>query len=470
MMQQVYEETATLDERCYQLFDLTPEVLMEHAGMALAHEVKKKLSSKKSVLFLCGMGNNGADGMVAARILHGDYHVRIFLPCAPKSLLAKRQLERAIKAGVLVVSELIDADIYVDALFGAGLNRMLDERMCGLLKEVNAKKGYKIACDIPSGILNDLRLNQVIFKADKTVTMGALKVSLFHDNVKDYVGKIKVANLGLSKTTYQEIATDTYLLRKKDLKLPYRRQKNSNKGSFGHVAILQGSKEGAAHLAAMGAFHFGAGLVSVLGEKKGKYPPYLMYSAQLPKNANVIVAGMGLEMPFDEASVRHLLCENPHPLVIDASLCHHGLINVLLKIQKPLVLTPHPKELSAIWRIVFGEDVSVEQIQANRFFYAKYFSTHFPHAVLLLKGANTIIAFDGELFINTYGTQALAKGGSGDVLSGMIGALLAQGYSPKDAAISASLAHALSLKKLKENNFSFTPLDICKGLKWLSKK
>ncbi|ARU49926.1 NAD(P)H-hydrate dehydratase [Sulfurospirillum diekertiae] len=465
-MHYVYEETNSLDDRCYTTFGLTPEILMEHAGLALAHAVKKKLTCKKSALFVCGMGNNGADGIVAARLLHGAYNVSLYLPFKIKSELAKLQLERAKKVGVIVVDELIDADIYVDALFGAGLNRPLDDLTCKLLETLNAKQGYKIACDIPSGILSDLTLSSVIFQANETVTMGALKLALLNDNVKDAIGDIKVANLGISRNQY-ETPSSLFLLHKSDLRLPFRIKKNANKGTFGHVAIVQGSKEGAARLAGMGAFHFGAGLVTLIGEKPKKLPIYLMNSETLPKNANVIVAGMGLEMPFDEVALKTLLLSNTLPLVIDASLSQHPLLCEIIASQKPLVLTPHPKEFSSILELTCKEKVSVEAIQANRFAYAKRFSLAFPHVVLVLKGANTIIAHNGELFINTYGTPALAKGGSGDVMSGMIGALIAQGYTPKDAAISGSLAHALVSRKFTCNNFALTPIDICKGLKWL---
>ena len=465
-MQYVYEETSSLDDRCYTTFGLTPEILMEHAGLALARAVKKKLTCKKSALFICGMGNNGADGIVAARLLHGTCHVSVYLPFELKSELAKCQLERAKKVGVLVVEELIDADVYVDALFGAGLNRPLDTFTCKLLETLNAKQGYKIACDIPSGILNDLKLSPVVFQAHKTVTMGALKLALFNDTVKDLIGEIKVAPLGIARSHY-EIPSPIFLLRKNDLKLPIRIKKNTNKGTFGHVAIVQGAKEGAAQLAGMGAFHFGAGLVTLIGEKQKKLPVYLMHSETLPKNATVVVAGMGLEMPFDEEAIRVLLLRNALPLVIDASLSHHPLIKEIIDSQKPLVLTPHPKEFSSILELTCNEKISVEAIQANRFAYAKRFSRAFPHVVLVLKGANTIIAHNGELFINTYGTQALAKGGSGDVMSGMIASLIAQGYTPKDAAISGSLAHALVSQKFTCNNFAITPIDICKGLKWL---
>ena len=118
-------------------------------------------------------------------------------------------------------------------------------------------------------------------------------------------------------------------------------------------------------------------------------------------------------------------------------------------------------------KLTCNEDIDTQKIQQNRFGYAKLFSQKFPHIVLVLKGANTIIAHENKLYINAFGTQALAKGGSGDVLSGMIGALIAQGYTPRDATISAPLAQALVAKKLTCNNFSLTPLDLCKGLKWL---
>ncbi|AFL69590.1 bifunctional ADP-dependent NAD(P)H-hydrate dehydratase/NAD(P)H-hydrate epimerase [Sulfurospirillum barnesii] len=465
-MHYAYEETHTLDERCYTHFSLSPEILMEHAGLALASAVKKKLTCKKNALFICGSGNNGADGMVAARLLHGKFNVALYLPSQVKSPLAQLQLERAKKLGVPIVETLIDADVYVDALFGSGLNRPLESVTCKLLEALNTQKGYKIACDIPSGILNDLTLSSTIFHAHETIVMGALKLCLLNDTLKDAVGKIRVASLGITRKAY-EVPSPFFVLQKKDLKLPFRTQKNSNKGSFGHVAILQGTKEGAAHLAGIGAFHFGAGLVSLIGEKIKKLPVYLMHTPTLPKNASVILAGMGLEMPFDATWVKHLLLSNDLPLVIDASLCHHELIVELLNSQKPLVLTPHPKEFSSILSFTCKEKIRVEEIQSNRFFYAKQFSEIFPHVVLVLKGANTIIAHKGELFINTYGTPSLAKGGSGDVLAGMIGALIAQGYSLKDAAIHASLAHALVSKKLTCNNFALTPLDICKGLKCL---
>jgi hydroxyethylthiazole kinase-like uncharacterized protein yjeF len=465
-MRYVYEKTDILDQRCYDVFKLTPDILMEHAGLALARAVKKRLTCKKKALFICGTGNNGADGMVAARLLHPTYDVALFCPHPPKSPLAKLQYERAKAVGLSVVDTLIDADVYVDALFGAGLNRSLDKPTCKLLETINAKEGYKIACDVPSGIQTDLQTGNSVFRADETVTMGALKLALLNDSAKDTVGKIKVADLGVSHLLY-DTQSPYVLLQKKDLRLPFRRTKNSHKGTFGHVAIVQGIKEGAARLAGMGAFHFGAGLVTLVGEKTKKLPVYLMNDASLPKNADVIVAGMGLLEPFDENVLSSWLLENDLPLVIDASLSSHPLVQKIVASKKPVVFTPHPKEFSALLNLTCQKNASVEEIQANRFAYAKFFSETYPQTVLLLKGANTIIAHQGKLFINTYGEPSLAKGGSGDVLAGMIGALIAQGYPIKEAAIQASLAHALVSQKLTCHNFALTPIDICKGLKWL---
>jgi len=465
-MHPLFEEKNSLDQRCYKHFKLSPEILMEHAGMHLAKAVAKRLTCKTKALFVCGNGNNGADGLVAARLLHGRYDVAVYLPFEPHSALAKEQYLRAKALNVPFVTKLHEADVYVDALFGSGLNRPLDAHAQTLIETLNEKKGMKIACDIPSGLSHTFEPSHPCFCANETVVMGALSVPLFFDSAKEYIGKLRVATLGVSRTHY-EIKSDTFVLQKSDLHLPKRMKKNVHKGTFGHVAIVAANKEGAAILAGMGAFYFGAGLVSLIAPTVKKIPPYLMHASTLPSNSSVIVAGMGLEMPFDEPRAKSLLCDNNLPLVIDAFLCTHPLITTLLDSKKPMVLTPHPKEFTSLLKLTCNEDASVDAIQNDRFGYARRWSKRFSHVVLVLKGANTLITHNGTLYVNPFGTQALAKGGSGDVLSGMIGALIAQGYETKEAAIHASLAHALVAKKIRYNNFALTPIDLCKGLKWL---
>lgn len=467
-MRNVYKETHTLDERCYDSFALSPEILMEHAALALSKAVEETLTcNTQTVLCVCGGGNNGADGIAAARLLYPRFNVRIFLPHGVTSSLAHIQLKRAEAIGVPIVASLESADLYIDALFGAGLNRALSLEDVALIETLNHMDGFKIACDLPSGIVpNNPWLSQTVVKAHLTVCMGALKEVLFCDVFKDHVGEITTTSLGVENVVYEK-PTQTFLLEKKDLALPLRTRLQSNKGSYGHVSVAVGRKKGAALLAARGAYAFGSGLVTLLG-KCVSLPAYLMQSLELPSNASVVVAGMGLEPPFNEAQVRTWLLDHTLPLVIDASLCHHPLLKELLNSQRAMVLTPHPKEFLSILALTCKEtSLKLEELQHRRFEYARTFSLSFQNVVLVLKGANTLIAYQGEIFINPLGTPSLAKAGSGDVLAGMIGALIAQGYDLKTSAIQASLAHALSALSFKGNNFALTPLDICKGLKWL---
>ena len=142
-------------------------------------------------------------------------------------------------------------------------------------------------------------------------------------------------------------------------------------------------------------------------------------------------------------------------------------INEILRKKRNLVLTPHPKEFSSLLKITSVAFVSTKEVQENRFELVREFCKKYPDVVLLLKGANTLIGQNEKIFINPYGSNALSKGGSGDVLGGLIGSLLSQGYSTLDAAINASLAHSLSSLKFNKNNYALTPFDLIEGVKCL---
>lgn len=464
-MKKVFFEVGSLDKRCYEDFYLSEDLLMEQAASALAREIKKRVEKNSKVLFLCGVGNNGADGITCARILDKDYEVYIYLPLGAKSPMAKLQLKRARALGVKEVDRLIEADAFIDCLFGSGLKRKLSEEVNSIIDKVNAKNGQKIACDIPTGIDFMGNIQSRCFKADVTITMGALKESLFSDCAKDFVGKIKVANLGISRENYEKEAK-TFLLQKSDLKLPLRNKQKTNKGNYGHVSIIAGDKIGASILAASSAFNFGAGLVSIVSKSEFDFPVFLMKNKVAPKTSNTMVFGMGLGDIWSEEELRDFSkCKS---LVIDADMFYKDF--VLEFLDKEAVLTPHPKEFSSLLKISGFGDFSVDEIQNNRFELARKFSLKYPSVVLLLKGANTLIAQNGTVYINNHGSSILAKGGSGDVLAGLIGAMLAQGYSPIWSAINASLAHALAAKKIKYANYGLNPLDLCEGIKWLQKK
>jgi len=465
-MKKLFKEVKSLDKRCYDKLYLSEDILMEQASMALANEVKKCVKKDEKVLFICGSGNNGADGITAARILVKEVDVSVFVPFGVKSNMAELQLKRLRALHVNVVSSLIKADVYVDALFGSGLVRDLNENMVEIIQTVNKRDAKKIACDIPTGIDSNGKISTVCFKADKTVTMGALKESLYSDEAKDFTGKIKVANLGVSRENY-ELHPTSYLLEQSDLKLPYREKNMVNKGTFGHVVVISGHKEGASRLSADAAFNFGAGLVTLCGKNRNNVPVSIMSSETLPKNFSVAVAGMGLGNIYGDQKLRDFLLLHVKPLVLDADLLNHKIIKEVLDKKDEVVLTPHPKEFATLLKILDIADVSVNEIQTDRFKWAREFSKRYPKVVLVLKGTNTIITKDDLLYVNPLGTSKLAKGGSGDVLAGMIGSLLAQGYKPLEAATNASLAHALVAKNIKCSSFGLSPIDLCEGIKWL---
>ena len=739
---------------------------MENAANALCGLIGSLTHKGSVVTIVCGSGDNGADGYALARKLQGSYITRIYEAKEPKSRLCKLQSERAQVAGVEWIKKLLPCDVIVDCLFGSGFAGELGAEFIKLLEQMNTCARLKIACDVPSGLDLQGRVESYAFSADYTLSMGALKVALFSDVAKDLTGKVLVGDLGVSRELF-EVQSPFYLLEESDLCLPHRTKHNCHKGSFGHIAVIAGEKAGAAELSAMGGLRMGAGLVSVvsrdcaLGEQgrvgfllkkpasatpctaslvlakngdcggesalittQGKSldspckAPFLaqksyreqtalestfsqsptanprilmeesqaesenlpqscreqlelestfeqneqgttakrriladkqaalesssrdlpqqivaihnqnadssleamdchastsalarndgnnnqaqnadsrqtaqnvaapqtkakvdskseaqtlestfentpttaqkvdsstaqnlnnsaqdskseaqtlestfenattlsesqaagfaddfwgfqavgagiylvgneqayraespksaakptpkpsqaqslystitthselMYPHAIPPTANVLCLGMGLGSGYgyllEPSFIGERLC------VLDADVFYESTLPNLLEstFAHNLVLTPHPKEFHALLHLcgLFSGDIA--EVANNRFELALRFSQAYKSPTLLLKGASPIIAHNAKLYINPLGTPALAKGGSGDVLSGVIAAYLAQGFSPLQSAINASLAHALAATKEK-NTYALTPLRLIEHL------
>ncbi len=436
-MQNLYTETASLDQRSVAQFGLSEALMMEHAAIGLERIIRDRFPHNALILIVCGHGNNGADGRILARLLEGDYQVS-----------TKHNIHQ-------------HYDVIVDALLGSGLNRPIDPLMQELLDLLNTANAFKIACDVPTGLYANGTLDPHVFKADITLTMGALKRGMFSDAAKEVVGEIVVADLGVSRIRY-EIPSQWQLLDAADLQLPYRRNVSSHKGSYGHLSILAGEKIGASVIAGSAGLRFGAGLVSLITCENIVIPHELMQSHSLPETTTAIALGMGLGAEFCDQELTQLL-NNSHPLVLDADIFYHPMFPNLLN-RSQIVLTPHPKEFTQILRACGVADIDVATLQNDRFTYTERFCSAFPNAVLVLKGANVIIGQNDRYFVNGQGTVALAKGGSGDVLSGLIGALLAQGYTPLEAAIQGSLAHTLGAQKFEKNNYALTPFDLIESI------
>jgi len=463
-MQKVYDSCYVMDRRCYEEYALSEDILMEHAARGMAEYIKKHFALGSSILIVSGVGNNGADGIVLARQLHRDYDIKLYIPFDVKSDMAQIQLHRTKRVGIDIVDSVVESDIIVDAIFGAGLNRNIDEDTEAILNELNSKQAYKIACDVPTGILENGELCSATFKADTTITMGALKKSLYSDKAKDFVGDIICVDLGVSRDMY-EIDSDTYLLEWSDIKLPTRDKLSTHKGVFGHSAVFVGEKMGAGVISAMASSRFGSGLTTLVVQEHISPPYHLMYASELPYNTTAIAIGMGLGEFFDDRFLLKNVIDKNIPIVLDADAFYkQKLLDILNQTTREIVITPHPKEFASLWEILTNKRLDVEYIQSHRFEIVQKFSKLYPHVTLLLKGANMLIAKDAQIYINPYGDARLSKGGSGDVLSGLIVALLAQGYNSLDATISASLAMCKAVSLYDGASFGMLPDDIINNI------
>lgn len=484
-MKPVYINSAIPEKEAKRRFCFPENIMMENAAAVLEKEVLS--FGPKNVLVFCGRGNNGGDGYALSRRIFGKVkNVLVVSFGEPATEEAALQKKMCLSVGVRITGaeewsgivqnsiNLSSFDVIVDCIFGTGFHGVLPQDAKSALEWANIQPAARIACDVPSGMC---------FAADKTVTMGALKTVLFKDEVKDFAGDIVVADLGISSSVFESCAEpDGYLIEEKDIKLPVRTKKSVHKGDFGHVCVVSGEKCGAGIIAGTAALRFGAGFVSVLQNdfsgQKFAMSPELMVSEDFPEKTTAVLIGSGLgrseaaETAVQRAVDFVLNMENP-AIVLDADFFYSRNLTFALEKLNSLknarvILTPHPKELCALanslnleidQKINSDEKKSVSYVIKNRFEFAAEFSKKFPDITLVAKGANTYIFSGKKAFICDKGENSLAKAGSGDVLAGLCAALLAQGYSARDAALTAVYAHASASKKF-EYNFECTPFGL----------
>ncbi|HEX7364196.1 MAG TPA: NAD(P)H-hydrate dehydratase [Dehalococcoidia bacterium] len=479
------EEMRQIDRRAADA-GLTTDILMENAGRAVAAETMKLAAgvAGKSILVLVGPGNNGGDGLVAARHFR-DSEADVTVYLCSKRPDGDTNLELVKQRGVNIVPAdqdigfarleglLADSDIVVDSVFGTGRSRALD----GVFKEVMTriimakKKSPRIltvAVDIPSGLDSDTGAADPSCPVfDATVTLGYPKPGLFNFPGADKAGRLIIADIGLPPSMGENIPTDLITRNWVKSVLPAR-PASANKGSFGKVLIVAGSVNyiGAAYLACMGAARVGAGLVtlstasslqSVLAAKLTEvtYAPLpesvsgIIASKasaivkQLLPSYDVLLMGCGLgQKPAVVGLVKSVLFNmgklKPPAAVLDADALNilAKLPNWWQKLSQDVILTPHPGEMARL------SGVGIEEVQRRRLEIARKMAAQWQK-VVVLKGAYTIVAAsDGRARINPTANPGLASAGTGDVLSGVIAGLAAQGLSPFDAATCGVYIHA----------------------------
>jgi ADP-dependent NAD(P)H-hydrate dehydratase / NAD(P)H-hydrate epimerase len=438
--------------------------LMERACEAFTGWVTAKIPINKTIGVVCGTGNNGGDGLGIARLLtdHGyDVKVWIIRSSMPESEDFKINLQRI--RGKIPVFEIIsesdqnlfsDRSILIDAIFGSGLSRPAEGIYAQAIRCMNKTNAQRIAVDIPSGLMADKPSEGEIVLADHTVSFQFPKLSFLFPQSNVYVGSWHVVDIGLDRNFIADAGTIYSLLEQNDIyTLLKPRSKFDHKGNFGHALLIAGSygKMGAAILSARSALRSGAGLLTVHVPQCGYQimqtsVPEAMVSVDenekifsaTPDIKNFSAIGIGPGIGQDKKTVRAfnaLLETAGKPLVIDADALNilssnRELIHLL---PENSVLTPHPKEferLAGSWKNDF------ERLNRQIDFSAK------TGTIVLLKGAHTSISTPaGKVYFNNTGNPGMATGGSGDVLTGIVTGLLAQGYSGLDSALIGCWVH-----------------------------
>jgi NAD(P)H-hydrate epimerase len=476
------QQIKNIDRRAIKDFGIPGPVLMENAAVAVMAEMEKFFDGLAGmrVGIVCGKGNNGGDGLALARRLGiRGVPVRVAL-LAPfgavkgeakvnLSILRKMDVEITQNASARSLAEILSwSDVIVDALLGVGLSSPLKGAYAQVVDMINTAGLPVVAVDIPTGIDADTgAVMGAAIKADLTVTMALLKRGLVLYPGAEYAGTVRVADIGIpSEVADKEKIFTSLVTRSSAWGLINPRQPDAHKGDFGHLMVVAGSlgKAGAAVMTARGALRTGAGLVSVAAPnslvpiiQQQVFEAMCIPSAEsidgtigigaedeLLKAAAAMSAcaiGPGLSTHYETVqTVRNIVQRLTIPVVIDADGLN-ALVNaldVLKKAKAPVIMTPHPGEMGRLLGISSG-DVQKDRIGIAGDFAKKHKVT------LVLKGADTVIAApDGRVFINSRGNPGMATGGTGDVLTGMIGSLLAQGYIATQAACLGVYLHGLA--------------------------
>lgn len=475
------KEMRELDRLTIEEYGVPGHVLMERAGAGATDALLEQFPHVRtsSVLVFAGKGNNGGDGFVVARLLKKQGVKCEVILTAKKADLrgdALRNLEAFLKlrGRVTEVTNFAHLDgvqkkiqqchLIVDALLGTGLSAPVQGLLAGVIDLINVSGVPVVAIDIPSGLDSDNGepLGTAI-QAELTVTFGYPKLGLIGEPGASSVGKLAVVDIGIAAEAIAQVRPQVELLTPEEVGALVRpRRQVAHKGDFGHLLVLAGArgKSGAALLCGGAALRVGTGLVTLGGPSSinSIFSSVLLEAMTVPlpelpdgslccdENAvrqamqgkTAIAFGPGVGVSVDTLGLtRWLLSQSEVPLVIDADglNCLASNVSMLPQAHVPVVLTPHPGEMARLLNLTNAE------VQTNRLAHARSFATQ-QGCFLVLKGAHTVIAApDGRAWINSTGNPGMASGGMGDVLTGIISGLLAQGYAPEEACCLGVFLH-----------------------------
>lgn len=450
-------------------------VLMERAAWAVTEEVIQIAAKKDRIWVVCGNGNNGADGIAIARMLTLlDYQVEIFLAGEPHKGTEEYQLQLKIAKNLDIpirLSETVSkgrCDLLIDAIFGVGLDREIDGALKEQMSILTAQKpAFTVAVDLPSGIHSDTgQVMGIALRSDLTVTFGYEKIGTVLYPGRIYSGKVVVKDIGFPKTSLKQAQPDTYAYDRSDLLQIPARPPYSNKGTFGKILLIAGSHNmsGAAYLSALAAYRSGAGLVKIMTTEDNRVilqeqlPEAILVTFDPEKDleepdhfrkmileqchwASVIVMGPGLgKEKVVRTIVETVLTHSLLPVVLDADgLNAVAACKELTSLfHSRVIVTPHLGEMSRLC----GRPV--EEIQGNLLATAREYGDRFGVTCVLKDTVTVTACRDKTAYLNTSGSSAMAKAGSGDVLTGMIAGLLALGMECEKAAALGVYLHGVA--------------------------
>jgi len=450
--------------------------LMERAAGRCFQWLLANISLSRRIVIFCGQGNNGGDGLAIARMMSGaGYRVEVFTFALPGQMSdsCRINFERLqepanapVYANTLVQHDeylpvITGDDVILDALFGSGLTRPVEGLLAGVIGHINASGALVVAIDLPSGMFCDSTThpgnNMAVVRADYTLTFSPPKLAFFLPENDPFAGDWQLLDIGLMQEFIDSAAVKNFMLERSDvMPLLKKRNKYAHKGTFGHALLICGAtgKMGAAALAARSCLRSGPGLVTVCVPKSGMTilqtaVPEAMLTidedadifTKVPSLGSYSSIAIGPGIGTSEATagaLKMLIQESPLPLIFDADAINLIGVNKtwLGFIPKNSVFTPHPKEFE---RLAGKSSDDFDRNQRQREFSYKF------QCYVVLKGAHTAITTpDGRCFFNTTGNPGMATGGSGDVLTGIIAGLMAQGYSSLESCLTGVYLHGLA--------------------------
>ncbi|WP_029904601.1 bifunctional ADP-dependent NAD(P)H-hydrate dehydratase/NAD(P)H-hydrate epimerase [Prevotella sp. 10(H)] len=436
--------------------------LMERASNAIAQWINNNIDKQQPLFFIIGKGNNGGDGLAVARILyHSGYNCSVYLPFDKEQLSEESSYNLKRLPNGVNNKELdnIGTDtIIIDCLMGTGVKGELKEPLASVIDKINSLTNTVISIDLPSGMISEFgNANQKIVKADITLTLEFPKLAMLLPEAGEYCGEIKILPIGLDKEFINNAKTRyNYITEELIENIKLKRSKFGHKGTYGHALLICGSKgmAGAAVLSTGAALRSGCGLVTLHIPESERFAVQATYPSvilsldsgyqfsELPPNLSAYTSigigpGLGQSTETTEA-LRQTLNTVYNPVVLDADALNIISEHYKLRPKIPAgsILTPHPKELERLigkWQNEEEKLDNVKRLAANL------------KSIIVVKGAHTMIYMpDGRCYFNSTGNSGMAKGGSGDVLTGYITGLLARGYKSEHAAILGVYMHGLA--------------------------